>query len=51
MNTFDLYIFPHVCYTIIKSLKISGVLGLGIEIIAMYGFFLVSSNPAVLHEF
>ena len=52
MNAFDLYIFLHVCYTITKSLKISGILGLGVEIRAMcdFFFFLVNSNPSVLYE-
>lgn len=52
MYTFDLCTFLHVCYTIMKKiiLNISDISGPGIAIIAIYGFFLVGSNPSVLHK-
>lgn len=41
MYTFDLCTFLHVCYTVMKKiiLNISDILGPGIAIIAIYGFF------------
>lgn len=47
MNAFDLYIFLHVCYTVTKSLKISGILGLGVEIRAMCDFFFFSKQQSL----
>ena len=49
MYTFDLCTFLDVYYTIMKKiiLNISDISGPGIAIIAIYGFFLVGSNPSV----